>query len=114
MKFLPAAALLLSALLPAHAQESDQEAKEMRERDRIKAERAVVEDRFRVEEHACRQKFAVNDCVDRARRHRSADLAELRKQELVVNEAERKRRAAERRRELDERVSPERQQEAAE
>ena len=114
MKLLPASALLLAALLPVHAQQPDVEAKELRERDRIKAERAVVEDRFRMEEHACRQKFSVNDCVDRARRSRNADLAVLRRQELLLNDAERQRRAAERKRELDERNSAERQQEAAE
>jgi colicin import membrane protein len=113
MKLLLASALFLAAILPVHAQETDVEAKEAKERDRIKAEKAVVEERFKVEEHACRQKFAVNDCVDRARRSRRDDMAGLQRQEQVLNDAERKRRSAERRKELDERVSPERQQEAA-
>ncbi|MCG2593705.1 DUF1682 domain-containing protein [Ramlibacter sp. XY19] len=114
MKSFLACALLLAATVPAFAQVSDEEAHELKERDRIKREKAIIEERFRVEEHACRQKFAVNDCVNSAKRSRSADLGELRKQELAINDAERKRRAEQRRRELEERQSAERQQEAAE
>ena len=113
MKLLLASVLLFAAIVPVHAQESDVEAKELREHDRIKAERSAVENRFRVEEHACRQNFAVNDCVNRAKRNRTADLADLRRQELVLNEAERQRRAAVRRQELELRAAPEREQEAA-
>ena len=114
MKVLLASALLFTAVLPAFAQVSEVEARELKERERIKAERATVEERFRVEEHACRQKFAVNDCVNRAARSRRTDLAELRRQELVINDAERKRRTAARRQEMEERQSAERQQQDAE
>jgi colicin import membrane protein len=114
MKSLLASVLLLAAFAPAFAQASDEEARETRERDRIRHEKATIEERFRVEEHACRQKFAVNDCVNKAKRSRSADLAELRKQELAINDAERKRRAEQRQKELAERQSAEHQQEAAE
>jgi colicin import membrane protein len=114
MKSFLASVLLLAAIGPAFAQASDEEARETRERDRIKREKATVEDRYRLEEHLCRQKFAVNDCVNKAKRSRSADLAELRKQELAINDAERKRRAEQRTRDLAARQSAEHQQEAAE
>jgi hypothetical protein len=113
MKLRLVSALLLAACLPVLAQESDVEARELKERERIKADKAMVEERFKVEEQACRVKFAVNDCVNRAKRNRVADLAELRRQELVLNDAERKRHAAQRTRELEERVSAERQQQEA-
>lgn len=106
MKLLAAAALALSVLLPAQAQDGAPE------RARIKAARDAAQGRFDAQEKACRATFAVTDCVDDARRARNAALAELRRQELALNEAERTRRAAERRRELDERQSAQRAEKA--
>jgi len=101
MKTLPALALALLAAAAVHAQ-GDQA-----ERERIKAERATIDARFAAQEKACRARFAVTDCVQQAQRERNAAVAELRRQERVLNDAERKRRAAERQQELDERNSPE-------
>jgi hypothetical protein len=110
MKHLLAPALLLLAGLSVHAQAVDDQA----ERARIQAERTAAEQRFAGEDKACRARFAVTGCVNKARRQLNAALADLRRQELVLNEAERKRQAAQRQQELDERAAPERQQEAAE
>jgi len=95
-------ALALLAAVPAHAGE------DQAERDRIKAERSVIDTRFAQEQKACRARFAVTDCVHRAQRERNAAVADLRRQERLLNEAERERRAVERRKELDARNAPER------
>jgi colicin import membrane protein len=100
MKPLIALTLLLSAAA-AHA------ADDSAERQRIADERAAVEASFSAEQKACYRKFAVNDCLRAAQRVRNAAMADLRRQEGVLNDAERKRRAAERQKAFDERNSPE-------
>lgn len=110
MKALLFPLLLLLAALSAQAQPLDAAV----ERDRIRAERAAADARFAGEEKACYGKFAVNDCIARARRERNEALGELRRQERVLDEADRRRQAAERQKELDERASAERQREADE
>ena len=67
------------------------------ERDRIAAERQRLIERFTQEELACQQRFFVNACVEDVRRRRSEALAPLRARELELDDAERQRRAAERR-----------------
>jgi hypothetical protein len=108
MKHLLACTLALVAAWPALAQDDSAE------RARIQAERGAAESRFAEAQKSCRAKFAVNDCLDKATRAHNAVLSELRRQERVLNDADRKRRAAERQKEVDERQSPERQQDAAE
>lgn len=83
------------------------------ERARIRDERAAAETRFAEEKKACRARFAVTDCIDKVTREHNARLADLRRQDNLLNDAERKRRAADRQKELDERNSPEKQQQAA-
>ncbi|BDT68341.1 hypothetical protein os1_25230 [Comamonadaceae bacterium OS-1] len=65
------------------------------EHARIDAERQRIEKRFAEEEAACFQKFAVNDCRDASRARRRVDMADLRRQEIALNDAERKRKGAE-------------------
>lgn len=104
-----ALAMLLAALsVPARAQDDGAE------RARIAGERKVVEDRFAAEKKACNARFAVTDCVEKATRARNAALGDLRRQERVLNDADRRQRAAERLKELQERDSPERRREAEE
>jgi colicin import membrane protein len=69
---------------------------------------------FAQEEKACYARFSVTQCVDRAKSRRNDALADLRRQELSLNESDRKRKAAERLQEMDERNAPEKQQAAAE
>ena len=83
------------------------------ERARIAAERSQAEARFAAQEVACYQKFAVNDCLNAAKSQRRERLSDLRRQDLTLNEAERKRRASDRVRSIDERNSAQSQQEAA-
>jgi colicin import membrane protein len=65
------------------------------ERARIDTERKQVEAKFKVEEAACYKKFAVNDCINEHRAVRRTALADLRRQEISLNDAERKRKGAE-------------------
>jgi colicin import membrane protein len=108
MKQLLALALALGAVLPALALD------EAAERERIQGERAAVEARFLEQQKACRAKFAVTGCENKARHERSATLTELKRQEQVLDDLDRRRRAAERQHDLEERNSPEALQKAEE
>jgi hypothetical protein len=79
---------LVAALLPAQADEA---------RQRLVAERAALLQRFAAEERACADRFAVTACLDEVRSRQRAALEPLREQELRIDEAERQRRADERR-----------------
>ena len=83
------------------------------ERSRITAERQAAEARYSQAEVACYQRFAVNDCINQAKAQRRQALADLRRQDITLNDEERRRRAADQRRRIDERSSPEKQQQAA-
>lgn len=108
----PAVVLLLAALLAPMLAHARDDATEDAQRARIAAERGQVEAAFRAEEKACYQKFAVNDCVKDARARRRASMADLRRQEVSLNDAKRKRDAAEHVRALEDRAAAGRQQEA--
>ncbi|MDO5626464.1 MAG: hypothetical protein Q4G71_17480 [Pseudomonadota bacterium] len=66
------------------------------ERARIARERSAAEQRFDTAEKACWRRFAVNDCVKRARAERRATTDALRQQDLALNAHERQRRTDER------------------
>lgn len=83
------------------------------ERARIRAERDQAEALFAAEEKACRARFAVTDCVNDARKRMRDTLADLRRQEITLNDAERKRRAAERLKDIQERQATTAQQDEA-
>ncbi|TWO66985.1 hypothetical protein FN976_25990 [Caenimonas sedimenti] len=104
MKLLPLLLLALAFTAPSRAAEEDAS----REREQIRAARATVQSQYAAEEQACHRRFAVNDCLDKAKKVRNDALADLRRQELALNEASRRRKTEERRREIDERSSPER------
>lgn len=83
------------------------------ELDRIQAERARQEAHYAEEEAACYQRFAVNDCLREVRAKRRLVMENLRRQEISVNEMQRKQKAAEQIRRLDEKSSLQVQQEEA-
>jgi colicin import membrane protein len=72
------------------------------ERARIEADRAREKTRIEKEEADCYQRFAVNDCLRDVHARRRAVMEELRRQEIILNDADRKRRAQEQTREIDE------------
>lgn len=84
-----------------------------RERSRIEAERRREDARFAGEEAACYQRFAVNDCLREVRVRRRAAFEDLRRQEIELNDAQRRSRAAEQLRRIEDKMSPRAQQEDA-
>lgn len=73
---------------------------------RIRSSRVKIEDAFASGERLCYQKFAVNDCVGRARITRREAVADLRRQELAINAAEARRRGADQISKTEEKLSP--------
>ncbi len=67
------------------------------ERQQIAAARQSIASDFAAQEQACRQRFAVTDCVEDVRVRRRQALAPWREKELALDAADRQRRADERR-----------------
>lgn len=106
---LAVALLLAAAPLAAQQQQPDPEVvaveqREAEEHARITAERAQIEARVAQAEAACYQRFAVNDCLAKVREERRTRMSDLRRQEVALNDAARKRRAAQQLLRIDERV----------
>ena len=105
-----ALALCISLLLPcARAQSAVQiedtiTQQDAVERERIRQTRASQQARFIAQEAGCYARFAVNDCLIEVRAHRRELLADLRRQEILLNDAQRKRRGAEQLLRSDEKV----------
>jgi hypothetical protein len=72
------------------------------ERARIEADRAREKARIEKEEADCYQRFAVNDCLREVHVRQRGVMEELRRQEIILNDADRKRRAQEQARLIDE------------
>ena len=70
-------------------------------RTRIARDRAEANARYAAQESQCYQKFAVNDCLDNARRLRRQSLGVLSREEMGLNEARRRQASAARQRELE-------------
>ena len=96
---LPVVLLCLSLLgLPVAAQ-SDADADRAQtlhdalQRERIAQSRAAYQGEFRAREASCYQRFAVNDCLTDSRRAEREIMSDLRRQDILINDAQRKRRA---------------------
>lgn len=74
------------------------------ERDRIARERIEVGLKHEKDLKACQGKFAVTDCEQAAHRGRRKAMDDLRRQELVLNEKQRKVKAGKQQAKLDERA----------
>ena len=84
--------IALAALAGAMmAQGNDQNAAE---RARIREERAQAQRVYEERERECHERFAVTTCMDAARAQRRQAMERLRHEELVLDSAERKQRAA--------------------
>lgn len=99
------AALALAAWLPLQAAEPA--GSEAQERARIAAERQAVEAAHAARVRDCQGRFAVTPCIEEARAVRREKLIALRRQQSLLDEAQRKQRAAERMATIRERVSAE-------
>lgn len=106
-RYLLISLIALAACAVARAQDSAQSAQSAEqfeeqsalrvseEHARIRQSRATEQAGFAVLEAQCYRRFAVNDCLIDVRARRRDVLGDLRRQEISLNDAERKRRAAE-------------------
>ena len=84
------------------------------ERSKVAAERARLEAGFQAEEAACKSRFAVNACLQEIRTRRNEAMADLRRQDILINEADRKARAADQIQKTEDKSNLERKQHRAE
>lgn len=82
------------------------------EKSRIQAERRRIEAQRASEEAACRTRFAVTDCLEDVRRRWRGPLADLRRQEVALDDAERQRRGAQQRADVEQRQAEAQQEQA--
>ena len=83
------------------------------EKAQIAAERARLEAGFKAEEAARYRRFLVNACLEDIRPRQAVAMAELRRQEISINEAERKAKGADQIQKIEDKNSGERQQQRA-
>jgi colicin import membrane protein len=65
------------------------------ERARLTRERAAADQAFTDQRGVCFKRFAVAACLEESRRHKRALLDDIKRQETIINDAERKRRGGE-------------------
>ncbi len=82
---------------------------EQAERARIKRERTSATQELAAQRQACYQKLAVTPCLNEARDAHNEKARDLKRQDVALNDAQRKRAAADRVKALDQRNSPEAQ-----
>jgi hypothetical protein len=83
------------------------------ERARLETERMTLEAGVKQQEAACYARFAVADCLYQVRVQRRAAMEQLKKQEIVLNAAERKLKAEEQLERLKAKTSPQQLEEEA-
>lgn len=83
------------------------------ERARIQQDRMREERRYATEDAACYQRFAVTDCLRAVQIRRRETFDELRRQEILLNDLERKRRGAEQLGRIEEKASEQTMQQDA-
>ena len=83
------------------------------ERLRITTERTDLEAGFALEDTACYKKFLVNRCLDEIKARRQIALADLQRQETVLNAEARKAKAADQLQKTQDKSSPDKLQQDA-
>jgi hypothetical protein len=99
--------LLAVSVVALVAQAAEPSARDVAERQRIASERAAVEAAYAQRRSDCETRFAVTPCIEQARAARRESLGHLRRQEGLLDEAQRKQRAAERMAAIRQKVSAE-------
>jgi len=92
-----------SQIGPVNVQTADIDA----QRAAIATERNRLEAGFLNEDAVCYKKFAVNSCLENVNARRSAVMADLRRQEILLNDVQRKSKAEQQIRKSQEKSSPE-------
>ncbi len=77
------------------------------ERERIATERKRIEALKSQQEAECRRRFAVTSCLNEVKARWRDPLTDLKRQDNVLNDVDRKRRSEQQRLKLDEREGPE-------
>ena len=106
------AALTANVSARAPSPEGQQDTTINAQRTAISVERARLETGFLAEAAICYKKFAVNNCLGNVNMRRRESMADLRRQEILLNDEERKIKGAGQIRITEEKASPEKQQEA--
>ena len=83
-------------------------------RARISAERSKLEAIFVLEDTACYKKFLVNNCLNEVKVRRRDQLADLRRQEILLNDEARRTKAVEQLQKIEDKSSSEKLQQKAE
>jgi hypothetical protein len=96
-KFAPLMLLLLAVVAQADDPPTDLKA----QRSRLVRERSAAEEQFAAEKRDCESRFAVTACLDRAKARRRSTLDDLSHQKTVLDDIQRKQRAAARQREVE-------------
>jgi hypothetical protein len=96
-KFAPLLLLLLALAAQADDPPTDLKA----QRNRLVRERSAAEEQFAAEKRDCESRFAVTACLDRAKAKRRSTLDDLSRQKTVLDDIQRKQRAAARQREVE-------------
>ncbi len=81
------------------------------ERIRIGQERTQATANFESAREACYQKFAVNTCISKAQAKHREVLANLKRRDVALNDAERKRQGAAQLQKIEDKTSPQQQAE---
>jgi colicin import membrane protein len=89
------------------------DASERAERERISQERQRANADYAAANAYCYQRFQVNACLSQARTKHNAQISDLKRQEISLNDVQRKRRGAEQLRKVEEKTSPQRQEDVA-
>lgn len=87
-------ALAAAAQTPAAVTDEAFAASASRERETIRQDRATLQASLDAEEQACHRRFFANSCLKDVQRREREALSELRRREIVLEEAERQRRQA--------------------
>ena len=86
-----------ASLLALAAAAADAPADELQRRERLAAERVAVQARYDAAARECEKAFAVTGCMNRAKSERRSALDRIAREELSLDDAQRRRRADERR-----------------
>jgi hypothetical protein len=73
------------------------------ERERIASQRAAVNQRFDAAQRDCQGRFVVASCIDQAKAERRAAMKRLHQEQALLDAADRRQKAAERVRRIEER-----------
>lgn len=106
--------LPFSLLAAAQPREDLFSAAAQKERERISNERLALEAGFDAQDAVCYKKFFTNSCLREVQQRRREAMGLLKQQEVALNDRERKEKAATQIQKIEEKSSPEAQQQAAE